>query len=177
MKLIMVLFSHCYNSMKENNSKFWIDKLGLARHIEGGYYKQIYVSNKQCLEHDNRNLATCIFYLLDGKDYSAFHKINGDEIWHFFIGSSLTIYMINEKNSELKIEKLGPNLNNEEKLQLIITEGNWFAAEVNDKSSFTLVGCTVIPGFDFKNFELATKKSLLLKFPSCKNIIEKLSKE
>jgi predicted cupin superfamily sugar epimerase len=98
--------------MKENNSKFWIDKLGLARHIEGGYYKQIYVSNKQCLEHDNRNLATCIFYLLDGKDYSVFHKINGDEIWHFFIGSSLTIYMINEKNSELKIEKLGPNLNN-----------------------------------------------------------------
>lgn len=162
----------------ENNSQYWIEKLGLVRHIEGGFYKQIYVCKKKCQEHGNRNLATCIFYLLDGNDFSAFHKINGgDEIWHFFIGSSLTIYIINENDSKLNIVKLGNNLDKDENLQLIINEGNWFAAEVNDKSSFTLVGCTVIPGFEFKNFELAKKKSLLLKFPSYKWIIEKLAKE
>lgn len=161
----------------ENNSQYWIEKLELLRHIEGGFYKQIYASKKQCQEHENRNLATCIFYLLEGNDFSAFHKINGDEIWHFFIGSSLTIYIINENDSKLKIVKLGKDLDKGENLQLIINEGNWFAAEVNDKSSFTLVGCTVIPGFEFKNFKLAKKKSLLLKFPSYKWVIEKLAKE
>ena len=162
----------------ENDSQYWIEKLGLVRHIEGGYYKQIYTSRKKCQEYENRNLATCIFYLLDGNDFSSFHKINdGDEIWHFFIGSSLTIYIINEKHSKLKVVKLGNDLGKNENLQIVINEGNWFAAEVNDKSSFTLVGYTVIPGFEFKNFELGKKKSLLLKFPSYKNIIEKLTKE
>ena len=161
----------------ENNSQYWIEKLGLVKHIEGGFYKQIYASKKQCQEHGNRNLATCIFYLLEGNDFSAFHKIKGDEIWHFFIGSSLTIYIINEKHSKLKVVKLGNDLGKNENLQIVINEGNWFAAEVNDKSSFTLVGCTVIPGFEFKNFKLAKKKSLLLKFPSSKWVIEKLAKE
>ena len=161
----------------ENNSKYWIEKLELVRHIEGGFYKQIYASKKTCQEHGNRSLATCIFYLLEGNDFSAFHKINGDEIWHFFIGSSLTIYIFNENDSKLKIVKLGKDLDKGENLQLIINEGNWFAAEVNDKSSFTLVGCTVIPGFEFKNFKLAKKKLLLLKFPSYKWVIEKLAKE
>jgi predicted cupin superfamily sugar epimerase len=161
----------------ENNSQYWIEKLELVRHIEGGYYKQIYASKRQCQEHGNRNLATCIFYLLDSNDFSAFHKINSDEIWHFFIGSSLTMYIFNEKDSKLKIVKLGKKLDKGENLQVIINEGDWFAAEVNDKSSFTLVGCTVIPGFEFKNFKLAKKKSLLLKFPSYKDIIEKLAKE
>jgi uncharacterized protein len=161
----------------EKNAQYWIEKLELIRHIEGGFYRQIYASKKQCQEHGNRNLATCIFYLLDGNDFSAFHKINGDEIWHFLIGSSLNIYIFNEKDSKLKIVKLGKDLDKGENLQVIINEGNWFAAEVNDKSAFTLVGCTVIPGFEFKNFKLAEKKSLLLKFPSYKWIIEKLAKE
>jgi predicted cupin superfamily sugar epimerase len=161
----------------EKNAQYWIERLELVRHIEGGFYRQIYASKKQCQEHGNRNLATCIFYLLDGNDFSAFHKINGDEIWHFLIGSSLTIYIFNEKDSKLKIVKLGKDLDKGENLQVIINEGNWFAAEVNDKSAFTLVGCTVIPGFEFKNFKLAEKKSLLLKFPLYKGIIEKLAKE
>jgi predicted cupin superfamily sugar epimerase len=160
----------------EKNAQYWIERLELVRHMEGSFYRQIYASKKQCQEHGNRNLATCIFYLLDGNDFSAFHKINGDEIWHFLIGSSLTIYIFNEKDSKLKIVKLGKDLDKGENLQVIINEGNWFAAEVNDKSAFTLVGCTVIPGFDFKNFKLAEKKSLLLKFPSYKRIIEKLAK-
>jgi predicted cupin superfamily sugar epimerase len=163
--------------MKRNNADYWIEKLALEKHIEGGYYKQIYHSEKQCKEYNNRNLATCIFYLLSGNDYSAFHKINGDEIWHFFIGSSLTIYIINEASSELKIEKIGSNLDKQENLQLVIQEGNWLAAEVNDKSSFTLVGCTVIPGFDFKYFEMAKRNSLIYKYPRFKQIIEKLTKE
>jgi predicted cupin superfamily sugar epimerase len=161
----------------EKNAQYWIERLELVRHIEGGFYRQIYASKKQCQEHGNRNLATCIFYLLDGNDFSAFHKINGDEIWHFLIGSSLTIYIFNEKDSKLKIVKLGKDLDKGENLQVIINEGNWFAAEVNDKSAFTLVGCTVIPGFEFKKFKLAEKKKLLLKFPSYKRIIEKLAKE
>lgn len=163
--------------MKRNNANYWIEKLALEKHIEGGYYKQIYHSEKKCKEYNNRNLATCIFYLLNGNEYSAFHKINGDEIWHFFIGSSLTIYIINEASSELKIEKIGPNLDKQENLQLVIQEGDWLAAEVNDKSSFTLVGCTVIPGFDFKYFEIAKRNSLIYKLPRFKRIIEKLTKE
>lgn len=158
----------------ENKSQYWIEKLGLVRHVEGGYYKQIYASQKQCQEHKIRNLATCIFYLLEGNDFSAFHRINADEIWHFFLGSSLTLYNINENDSEMKIKKLGNDFNKNENLQLVIPEGDWFAAEVDDKSSFTLVGCTVIPGFEYKNFEIAKKQSLLQKFPLYRDLIERL---
>jgi hypothetical protein len=158
----------------ENNSKYWIKKLGLVRHIEGGYYKQIYASQKDCLEHKVKNLATCIFYLLEEGDFSAFHKINADEIWHFFLGSSLTLYSVNEIDSEMKTKKLGKNFDNNESLQLVINEGNWFAAEVDDKLSFTLVGCTVIPGFAYKNFEIAKKQSLIQKFPLYRDLFDRL---
>ncbi|HJT83669.1 MAG TPA: cupin domain-containing protein [Nitrososphaeraceae archaeon] len=158
----------------QNNSQYWIEKLGLVKHVEGGYYKQIYASRKQCQEYNIKNLATCIFYLLEGKDFSAFHRINADEIWHFFLGSSLTLYNINENESEMKINKLGKDFEKSENLQVIIPEGDWFAAEVDDRSSFTLVGCTVIPGFEYKNFEIGKKESLLEKFPPYKDLIEKL---
>ncbi|HET8793422.1 MAG TPA: cupin domain-containing protein [Nitrososphaeraceae archaeon] len=158
----------------ENNSQYWIEKLGLVKHVEGGYYKQIYASQKQCQEHNIRNLATCIFYLLEGNDFSAFHRINADEIWHFFLGSSLTLYNINENESKMKINKLGKDFEKSENLQVIIPQGDWFAAEVDDRTSFTLVGCTVIPGFEYKNFEIGKKQSLLEKFPPYRDLIEKL---
>src|SRR5688500_12365283 len=151
----------------ENNSKYWIEKLELVRHIEGGFYKQIYASKRQCQENGNRSLATCIFYLLEGNDFSAFHKINGDEIWHFFIGSSLTIYIFNENDSKLKIVKLGKDLDKGENLQLIINEGNWFAAEVNDNSSFNLVCCTVISGIEIINYMFVIYNSILIKVSLC----------
>ena len=158
----------------ENNSQYWIERLGLVKHVEGGYYKQIYASQKQCPEHNIRNLATCIFYLLEGNDFSAFHRINADEIWHFFLGSSLTLYNINENEPKMKINKLGKDFEKSENLQVIIPQGDWFAAEVDDRSSFTLVGCTVIPGFEYKNFEIGKKQSLLQKFPLYRDLVEKL---
>ena len=90
----------------ENNSQYWIKKLRLVRHVEGGYYKQIYASRKQCQEYNIKNMATCIYYLLEGNDFSAFHRINADEIWHFFLGSSLTIYNINENESKMENQNL-----------------------------------------------------------------------
>ena len=160
----------------EKNALEWIDKLALIKHKEGGYYREIYRSEKKVGKYINSyHLATSIYYLLEGNDYSAFHKINGDEIWHFLYGSSITIYILDEKTSKLTKVILGRDIDRNESLTTIIYKGCWFAAEVNNKLSYTLIGCTVIPGFEFRSFTLAKKKILLSKFPKYRKVIEKLT--
>jgi predicted cupin superfamily sugar epimerase len=115
--------------------------------------------------------------LLDGKQgqFSAFHKLGCDEMWHFYDGSSLTLYVIND-NADLSAIKLGNNLENGECLQISVRAGSWFGATVNDQSSYTLVGCTCSPAFDYQDFELAKRKELHEMYPQHKSIIEKLTR-
>ena len=75
---------------------YWIHKLGLIKHPEGGFYRETYRSSETV---NNRSIMTSIYYLLDGNQFSTFHRVYGDEIWHFYYGSSLTLYIINERNS------------------------------------------------------------------------------
>lgn len=163
------------------NSKYWIEKLDLKKHPEGGYFKEVYrseeiVKKEHLPKHfsGNRCFSTSIYFLLEGSEYSAFHKIMSDEIWHFYSGTSLTIFVI---NNDGKLEKiyLGNKPDKGEKLQAIIKKGCWFAVKVNNKNSYGLVGCTVAPGFDFNDFELAKKDNLIKLYPEHKAIIEELS--
>jgi len=151
-------------------------------HPEGGYFKEIYrADEKYSAEYlpdrysGNRNFSTSIYFMLTGEDVSNFHRLQSDELWHFYDGSSIIIYLLNEKEGFRTIT-LGKNLTDDEVYQTTIDRGVWFAAELKDKKSFSLIGCTVSPGFDFKDFELADRKILSEQFPQHKDLIERFTK-
>ncbi len=155
----------------------WIKKLNLLPHPEGGYYKEVYRSEEEVIgeflpgdRSGVRSVSTAIYFLLEGTDFSAFHRIKSDEIWHFYAGGSLLIYAIDEKGLLTEY-----HLNSEIPMQ-IIPKNNWFAAELMDKNTFALVGCTVAPGFDFEDFEMGKQKNLIEKFPQHTALIKQLSK-
>jgi hypothetical protein len=158
-----------------------IEKLNLVKHPEGGYYKETYRSEgiipKSVLSEKhtgNRNYSTLIYYMLVGNDISRLHRLPSDETWHFYAGSRLLIYTINDKG-KLNTVKLGNNLNEGEVFHCVIKAGLWFGAEIENKSSYTLMGCTVSPGFHFDDFEIASRDELLKKFPQHIETIVKLT--
>lgn len=162
------------------NADYWIEKLRLTPHPEGGYYKEVYRSDELInIQNDfpryngKRCFSTSIYFLLKGKDISHFHKILSDETWHFYDGTSLSLHLIDENGKYSKV-KMG-NSNDDELLQFSIKRNTWFAAEVNDKNSFSLIGCTVAPGFDFNDFQLARKNELKKLFPKNVEIINEFS--
>ncbi|MEI6822226.1 MAG: cupin domain-containing protein [Bacteroidota bacterium] len=165
--------------MKDAN--YWINHLQLLKHPEGGYYKEVYRSEELINQNHlpnrfngDRCFCTAIYFLLQKNDFSAFHRIKSDETWHFYQGTSLTLYMIDE-SGVLTSSILGNNPENNESLQITIPQNTWFAAHVNDKSSYTLTGCTVAPGFDFADFELGKRNELINLFPQHKEVITLLS--
>ena len=161
-------------------SKEIISTLKLNPHPEGGYFKEIYrskgVIKKDSLDfikHGDRNYSTSIYFLLNQDDYSAFHRIKQDEIWHFYLGSTLLLHTINYKGDYKRI-RIGNNIMEEEVLQYVVPAGTWFASELENKNEFALCGCTVSPGFDFNDFELPEKNQLLKLFPLHEEIINRL---
>jgi uncharacterized protein len=152
-----------------------ISKLGLKQHPEGGFFAETFRSEYLVeLREDKRfrSLCTIIYYLLPGDQFSSFHSIRSDEIWHFYLGSSVTLHVIKE-DGKLNEIRLGTNVQKEELLQVVINANSWFAASVNDTSSFSLMGCTVSPGFDFGDWTLANRKELSTKYPQHEQIISK----
>lgn len=162
-------------------AKYWIEKLNLLPHPEGGYYKEIHRSDESVLKENlperfsgHRSFSTAIYFLLEGSQCSKFHRIKSDELWHYYDGSSATIYVI-DKNGRLTEHKMGLNIEGGEQPVRIVKTGDWFGAKVNDSKSYILVGCTVSPGFHFDDFEMADRKSLIKEHPQHKSIIEKLT--
>lgn len=164
-----------------HSANYWIDKLNLTKHPEGGYFKEIYRS-AESVDGDAlpqrfggaRSFGTSIYFLLNSNEFSALHRIASDEIWHFYAGSPLTIYAINP-NGVLSHIFLGNDFDSGEMFQAVVPAGSWFGANVQTPASFALVGCTVAPGFDFADFEMGNRKNLLTRFPQHKNIIEMLT--
>jgi predicted cupin superfamily sugar epimerase len=111
---------------------------------------------------------------LRSQDRSLFHRIQSDELWHFHAGSALSIFILDQER--LEISKLGSNIDRGESLQVIVPAGKWFGALVDNPDDYTLSGCTVAPGFDFADFEMATRDELLQEFPAHREIIVKLTK-
>lgn len=155
----------------------WISKLNLRPHPEGGFFSEVYRSDETLLSTSlderyagSRSVSTSIYFLLKGNQFSAFHKIKSDELWHFYDGSAIKLYLLSG-DGKLEIKKLGINIGENEVPQITVPKNIWFAAEPIDKESFSLVGCTVAPGFDFNDFELGERKDLLQKFPQHKDLI------
>ena len=159
----------------------WIEKLNLQKHPDGGYYRETYrcsdiINQDQSLTRytGERNVSTAIYYLLIDKDFSAFHKLKSDEIFHFYSGSALEVHIISDQG-EYSYFKLGNDLNNDENLQLIIPHGNWFASRVSEPNSYSLIGCTVAPGFNFADFTLGEREELIRLYPQHEKIISQLT--
>ena len=163
------------------DSKTIVEKLELQPHPEGGYFKEIYRSNEIIKNSGlperfagDRNFGTSIYYLLEKEQFSTFHKLKSDETWHFYYGSSLLLHAIDENGNYTKII-LGNDLTNGEIFQYTVLRNCWFAAEVADKNSFSLIGATVAPGFDFSDFEMGKRDELISKFPEQKELITRLT--
>jgi uncharacterized protein len=150
-----------------------IQKLQLKAHPEGGFYRETYRSTESILTDNGkgRNISTAIYYLLENQDKSLFHRIKSDELWFFHQGQPLEILVI--KGTRLVIILLGNDIEKGEVPQAIIPANCWFASSVKNATGYSLVSCTVAPGFDFEDFELAGRENLIQEFPHLKNIIEK----
>ncbi len=163
-----------------NTAEYYITHLQLQRHPEGGFYKETYRSvetlAQQALPNrfsGDRAFSTTILFLVPGNTFSAFHRIAADEGWHFYTGAALDIYVIYE-DGRAELKKLGANLAAGESFQHIVPAGAWFASKCSDENSFSLVGCTVAPGFDFADFEMGKQQELLTLFPQHQDWITKL---
>lgn len=162
------------------DANFWIEQLKLLAHPEGGFYKEIYRSelilDRQSLPDSfkgDRHSSTSIYYLLQTGDFSAFHRIASDELWHFYAGDCLEIFELSS-SGKMITHLLGNNPEQGENLQVLITAGNWFASRPAQGTKFSLAGCTVSPGFDFEDFEIAERDMLLNQFPEHQKLLREL---
>lgn len=147
-------------------ARYWIEKLKLEPHPEGGWFRRIYASELKA--EDGRPLMTSIYYLLESDDFSAFHRLRMDEQWHFYGGSPIRIHEI-DRDGRYGVTRLG-----EDGFQHTVVAGNLFGASV--ESGWALVGCTVVPGFDFVDFEMPKRADLLNKYPEYVDIITSLTR-
>lgn len=136
--------------MKDAN--YFIEKLDMTAHPEGGYYKESFISAENITDsdltttfEDKRILWTSIYFLLRNGEVSNFHRLKSDEMWYYHSGSPLTIYMITPEG-ELITEQLGLDIEKGEKPQVLVPKNYIFGSAMNNKG-YALVGCMVSPGF------------------------------
>ena len=122
-----------------------------------------------------RLVSTAIYFLLEGKNFSAFHRLRSDELWHFHAGGPITVHVIEPDGAYSEIQ-LGSDPEAGEVFQAAVKAGRWFASRVRDPRSFGLAGCTVAPGFDFADFELGKRSELVGLYPQHRNLIEALTR-
>ena len=157
----------------------YIQYLQLEPHPEGGFYKETYRStgtiSQTCLHgfSGDRSYSTAIYFLLQQGDFSAFHRIKSDETWHFYTGGALLIHVIEPAGNYYCI-RLGSNIEHSELFQFVVPAGAWFTSEPAPETGYALVGCTVAPGFDFNDFEMAAEEKLLGEYPLHAEVISRL---
>ncbi|HTX02566.1 MAG TPA: cupin domain-containing protein [Candidatus Acidoferrales bacterium] len=149
-----------------------IAHLGLIPHPEGGWYAETYRS--ALTVHANgapRSALTNVYFLLDGTTFSAYHRLDADETWHFYLGNELTISVIGV-DGVLEERRLGPD----GPWQTTIVAGSFFAASLTNQTGYALVGCSVAPGFEFAGFDLAKRDALVARFPEYSDSIRRLTR-
>jgi len=163
----------------------YIAAFKMEPHPEGGYYAQTYQAAEVIAQAalpgrfgGDRPYSTAIYFLLENQNRSALHRIQSDEVWHFYAGGPLIVYMIEPTSGTLSTIRLGSDMSQGAVFQAVVPAGYWFGAKpVGDSHDlpFSLVGCTVAPGFDFSDFELADRASMLVLFPQHESIIQLLT--
>ncbi len=166
---------------RQSGAMAWIRALKLRPHPEGGHYRETYRSGESLPAGSlpprfagARSFSTAIYFLIQSGQVSRLHRIRSDEVWHFYAGSPLTVHVIEPRGLHRAI-RLGRRPSAGQVLQAVVPAGAWFGAVVDRARSFALVGCTVAPGFDFADFELADRAALLRQFPRYRQVIEQLT--
>jgi predicted cupin superfamily sugar epimerase len=126
-----------------------IAHLGLARHPEGGWYRQTWQAENEA----GRVAGTCIYFLLKAGKASHWHRVDAAEIWHYYAGAPVRLRLSPSDEGPAKAHLLGPDLLGGQAPQIIVPPHHWQAAE--SSGDWSLVGCTVSPGFEFEHFILA----------------------
>lgn len=164
-----------------SSAEIYIQELELLAHPEGGWYREAYRCEWKlpatALPPEfggDRNTSTAIYYLLEAGQCSHLHRIKSDEIWHFYAGEGLEIDCILDDGT-LQQFALGPEIAKGQVFQAVVPAGAWFGARPLEGSAFALAGCTVAPGFDFADFEMAKRSQLLESYPQHRDIIESLT--
>ena len=166
----------------KRSAAYWIERLQLTGHAEGGYFREIYRSPMSVARNHlpegfpgDRSISTSIYFLLTAGQFSAFHRIRSDELWHFYNGDPVHIYEL-DRRGVLTIHRLGANPDHGENFQAVVRAGNWFASRVAEEGEYALTGCTVAPGFDFADFELASGQALAAQYPQHAGLIRELTR-
>jgi predicted cupin superfamily sugar epimerase len=172
-----------------NDAQYWIDKLGLEKHPEGGYYRVTYTAATQIAQGalpegyaGARPASTGIYFLLSNQGagdreghFSAFHRLRSDEMWHFYAGQPLVVHVIDPEGRYMQM-LIGNDCEAGQNFQAVVHAGCWFASEPLLASSFALAGCTVSPGFDFADFELARRAEMSAQYPQHRALIARLTR-
>ena len=170
-----ILITFGLNSLCVNiqNADYWISHLNMIPHPEGGFYKEVFRSRIEILKKDSskeKQALTSIYYLLQGADYSGFHRLASDEIWYYHQGEPLFIYELTATGLLITHELSDQGAGD---LSVVIEAGSWFAAGIPSEEGFSLVSCAVAPAFDFSEFEMANKDELKQLFPQHAPIVER----
>jgi predicted cupin superfamily sugar epimerase len=165
----------------DRDADYWVARLGLAAHPEGGHYRETYRSSGSLATGEGtggypsgRSFSTAIYYLLRSGEVSRLHRLRSDEVFHHYRGSTLLLHVF-DLGGAYRAVHLGNDPERDEWPQVVIPAGCWFGATVEAAGSFALVGCTVAPGFDFTEFELADRGRLVRLYPRQRKIIERLT--
>jgi len=159
-----------------------IERFGLQPHPEGGYFRETFRGADRVVREltceaspgETRSASTAIYYMLCDGAHSAWHRIRSDEVWHFYAGERINVHVI-DTAGQLHTHRLGNALTHHDAVfQAVVPAGQWFAAELCDPSAFALVGCTVAPGFEFSEFELADVAALTKAYPQHEAVIRRL---
>jgi uncharacterized protein len=166
----------------KHDASYWIKKLDLQPHPEGGYFRQTYKSDLTIAREGlpgefggSRAAATAIYFLLTGENFSAFHRLRSDETWHFYAGAPVMVHVM-EPGGSYSMVLLGSDAQAGQSFQAVVRAGCWFASHVEDWKSWALVGCTVAPGFEFEDFEMGKRVALQRDFPDQSRVIQKLTR-
>lgn len=154
-----------------------IDGLGLQRHPERGYYAETYRASLRvdAAPHGGpRSAGTAIYFLITGEEPSTYlHRLLSDEVFHLYEGGPLEVLLLRDGEAPA-IHRLGRDIVGGERPQLVIPAGTWFGAELAQGAPYCLIGCTVAPGFEFQDFELAEGPELAQRFPSAADRIARM---
>ena len=156
----------------------WIERLGLVPHPEGGWFREEYRSHER-IDRDSlperfdgaRSLSTAIYFLLNATEVSRLHRIRQDEVWHFYDGEPLRLHRITPEaeHIEVQVGRSGTALP-----LAVVPAGDFFGAEVIG-DGYSLLGCTLAPGFDFADFEMPSRDELYQRFPQHGELIQRLT--
>ncbi len=151
--------------------------LGLTPHPEGGYFRETFRAPANVVAANasvSRAASTAIYFLLRAGEFSAFHSVTSDEVWHHYLGATLELHTIDRSGVHQRVE-LGPRLQHGECPQWVVPAGTLQAARVIGEG-FVLCGCTVAPGFDFADFDMPPRSELAGRYPLLADLIESFTR-